>query len=218
MGQTYFDRAHRWGKTWSFLALALLMCIPLSFCIYYNVWPATTGIMKGLMSIIPLFWTIAVVEVVSYSPMLGVGGMYISFVTGNIANLKLPCAIAAMENAKVCANTDEGEVITTIATASSAIATTVIITTGVLLFSPIMPYITDSESIFAPAFEQVLPALFGALGAGYFAKHLKLTIAPIVTGVLVLAFVPTLGVGILIPITVIVSLLCTHIMYKKKII
>ncbi len=216
MERTYFDKAHIWGKIWSFAALGMLLCIPLSFGLYYNVWPAAAGVLKGLLAVIPLFWTVAVVEVISYAPMLGVGGMYVSFVSGNISNLKLPCAIAAMENAKVKPNTEEGEVITTIAAASSAIATTIIIAAGVLIFAPIMPYLTDQDSVFAPAFQQVLPALFGALGAGYFAKHFKLTVLPILTGVIVLIFAPSLGVGILIPITVIVSLLGAQIMFKKN--
>jgi hypothetical protein len=218
MENTYFDRAHLWGKIWSLAALGMLFCIPVSFGLYYNVWPAAAGVMKGLLAVLPMFWTIAIVEVISYAPMLGVGGMYISFVSGNISNLKLPCAIAAMENAKVRANTEEGEVITTIATASSAIATTVIIAAGVLVFSPIMPYLTNDDSVFAPAFQQVLPALFGALGASYFAKHFKLTLLPLLTGVIVLIFAPTMGAGTLIPITVIVSLISAQIMFKKNLV
>lgn len=218
MEKTYFDKAHFWGRLWSLAALGMLMCIPACFCLYYNIWPAAAGVMKGLIAVIPMFWTIAIVEVISYSPMLGVGGMYISFVSGNISNLKLPCAIAAMENAKVRANTEEGEVITTIATATSAITTTLIIAAGVLVFSPIMPYLTDENSVFAPAFQQVLPALFGALGASYFAKHFKLTVLPILTGVIVLVFAPSMGAGTLIPITVIVSLIGAQVMFKKNVV
>ena len=81
---------------------------------------------KGLASI-AFFFVTGIVEVVAYSPMLGAGGTYLSFVTGNIMNLKMPCAINAMENAKVKANTEEGEVITTIAISASIIVTTIVI-------------------------------------------------------------------------------------------
>ena len=218
MEKTYFDRVHHWGKISSVTALAVMLCIPVSICLYLNVWPQAGNVFKGLLSIIPLFWSVAVIEVVTYAPLLGAGGTYLSFVTGNISNLKLPCGLNAMQNANVRANTEEGEVISTIAIAASSITTTLILAVGVLLFAPVLPKMTAEGSPFAPAFQQVLPALFGALGAGYFAKHWKISILPIAAGILVLVFAPHLAVGTLIPVTVVISLLGTHIMYKKKMI
>jgi len=218
MEKTYFDKVHRWGKISSISALAAMLCIPISICLYLNVWPQAANVFKGLLSIIPMFWSVAVIEVVTYAPMLGAGGTYLSFVTGNISNLKLPCGLNAMQNANVRANTEEGEVISTIAIAASSITTTLILAFGVLLFAPVLPKMTAEGSPFAPAFQQVLPALFGALGAGYFAKHWKISILPIAVGIIVLVFVPQLPVGTMIPITVIVALLGTHVMYKKKLI
>lgn len=215
METTYFDKVHRWGKVFSLTALAAMLAIPLSICLYFDVWPQADLVLKGLLKVIPLFWSVAVIEVLTYAPMLGAGGTYLSFVTGNISNLKLPCGLNAMQNAKVRPNTEEGEVISTIAIAASSLTTTAIIAVGVLVFSPLLPKMTAEESVFAPAFQQVLPALFGALGAGYFAKHWRLTVLPIFFGVLVLLFSPALPVGTLIPVTVIVSLLGAQVMYKK---
>ncbi len=216
MEKTYIDRVHVWGRIWTITALLFLLCIPLAISIYYDAWPALSSLFKGLLKIIPVFWTTAILEVVSYSPILGAGGTYLSFVTGNITNLKLPCALAAMESADAQPNTDEGEVITTIAVATSALVTTVIIALGVLLFTPILPKITAEGSVFAPAFQQVLPALFGSIGAGYFAKHFKISVLPIVIGVLILVIAPTLPTGTLVPITIVVALLGTQVMYKLK--
>ena len=91
-----------------------------------------------------------------------------------------------------------------------------IIAIGVLLFSPVLPMMTAEGSPFAPAFQQVIPALFGALGAGYFAKHRKIFFLPVAMGVVVLLFVPDFQAGTLIFITVAVSLTGAHIMYKKN--
>ncbi|MEI6579431.1 MAG: hypothetical protein WCN92_08225, partial [Eubacteriales bacterium] len=110
MEKTYFDKVHRWGRISSISALVVMMCIPLSICIYLDVWPQAGNVFKGLLSIIPMFWSVAVIEVLTYAPMLGAGGTYLSFVTGNISNLKLPCGLNAMQNANVRANTEEGEV------------------------------------------------------------------------------------------------------------
>jgi len=218
MGGTYFDKVHRWGKISSLTSLAVMLSIPLAICVYFDVWPQASVVLNGLLKVIPLFWSVAVIEVITYAPMLGAGGTYLSFVTGNISNLKLPCGLNAMQNADVRANSEEGEVISTIAIAASAITTTIIIALGVLLFSPLLPLLTKEGSLFAPAFQQVIPALFGALGAGYFAKHWKISVLPIAFGIVVLVFAPAFPVGTLIFVTVAVSLLGAHMMYKKKIV
>ncbi|MCR5484198.1 MAG: hypothetical protein K6F09_01270 [Clostridiales bacterium] len=215
--KSYFDRVHVWGRIWTVSALCVIICVPLLFCIHYNSWPPFSGVIKGILAVIPLYWASAVVEVLSYAPLLGAGGTYLSFVTGNITNLKLPCSIAAMDSAEVRPNTEEGEVITTIAVATSSIVTTVIIALGVLVFRPFLHFVTDDSSVFAPAFQQVLPAIFGAIGASYFMKHWKISFVPIIIGVLVLVFVPTLQIGILILITIVASLVGAQIMYKKGI-
>ena len=93
--------------------------------------------------------------------------------------------------------------------------TTMVIAAGVLLFSPVLPYLTNDDSVFAPAFKQVVPALFGALGMSYFAKHFKLTVVPVAVVCLMLLFKGDLAVGVLIPVGVVVSLLSAHLMFKK---
>ncbi len=214
MTKTYFDKVHRWGIIWDIGALIMLLCIPVAISVYLGAWPEGAALVKIMPKIMALYWVTAVVEVITYVPMLGAGGTYLSFVTGNITNLKLPCSLNAMENAKVRANSEEGEVISTIAIAVSSIVTTVIIAVGVLAFSPILPKLTSGT--FKPAFEQVLPALFGALAAGYFAKHWKLVFAPIIVGVVVLLFSPSMGAGTLMFITIVASVLSALGMYKLK--
>ena len=89
--------------------------------------------------------------------MLGAGGSYLSFVTGNISNLKLPCALNALESNGVKAQSEEGEIISTIAIAVSSIVTTVIIVLGVILIVPLTPILENP--VLDPAFAQLLPAL-----------------------------------------------------------
>lgn len=216
MQKNYFDRVHKWGIIWDIGALIMLLCIPAAICAYLGVWPEGSVMLKVMPKLMALYWVTAVVEVITYVPMLGAGGTYLSFVTGNITNLKLPVGLAAMENAKVRANTEEGEVISTIAIGVSSITTTVIIAVGVLAFSPVLPLITAEGSAFKPAFEWVLPALFGALAASYFAKHWKLVPLPVIVGVIVLIFSPTMGVGTLMFITIVAAVLGAFVMYKKN--
>lgn len=202
----YMNRVHTWGRIWTVGALLVLLSVPLAICTHFNAWPEMALVLKALGTVIPIYWITAVIEVLTYTPMLGAGGTYLSFVTGNITNLKLPCGLNAMENAKVKANSEEGEVISTIAIGASAITTTVIIAVGVLLFAPFLGRLTAPDSITSPAFIYILPALFGALGAGYFRKNWKLAIFPILVGIVVLLFAPTLAVGTLIFVTIVAAI------------
>lgn len=214
--KTYTDRVHTWGSIWSLTALAVLFCVPLIFSIYYNVFPQMSVLLKALAAVIPIYWATAIIEVITYTPIMGAGGTYLSFVTGNITNLKLPCAMNAMDRAKVKGSSEEGEIISTIAIGASAITTTIVIAVGVLAFSPVLPLITAEDSVLKPAFEFVIPALFGALGASYFAKYWKISILPILGGVVAYIFAPTVPVGTMIFITIVISIAGAFGMYKLK--
>ena len=211
--KTFTDKMHTWGRIWTISAIAVLFTVPLGITLYYNAWPEFSTLWKALISVIPIYWATAIIEVVTYTPLLGAGGTYLSFVTGNIVNLKLPCAISAMESAKVKANSEEGEVISTIAIATSSIVTTVILAIGVLAFAPFLETFTSNE-LLMPAFKQVIPALFGALGAGYFVKNWKISFAPIIIMLAILVFVPTIGASTLIFPGIVASVLCAFLMYK----
>ena len=215
MNSKYIDKTHTYGRVWIFVTLALFLCIPALICYHFNVFPKAEMVFKGLATVAVVFYPTAILEVLTYSPLLDTGGTYLGFVTGNITNLKLPVALNAMESAEVEPNTEKGEVISTISIAVSSIVTTVIIAVCVLAFRPVLHNITDKDSVFAPAFQQVTPALFGALCASYLAKHWKISILPILSLVVVLLFSGKLGTGVLIPIGVVISLLGAHIMFKK---
>ena len=120
--------------------------------------------------------------------MLGVGGSYISFLTGNVTNMKIPCAMNARDMAETTVGTPENEIISTISTATSAIVTTLVIVVGVLLIVPLQP-VLQSETLL-PAFNNVVPALFGALGLKYFAKSPKIAAIPLTLMALLCVLVP----------------------------
>ncbi|MBQ7861331.1 MAG: hypothetical protein IJ349_03910 [Clostridia bacterium] len=213
--KTYMDKVHTWGRIWIIAALIFFLCIPVAICLHFNVTPRMDVVGKGLASI-AFFFATGIIEVIAYSPMLGAAGTYLSFVTGNIMNLKMPCALNALENAKVKANTEEGEVITTIAICSSIIVTTIVIAIFVVIFA-FNPKFSETMAspAFAPAFQQVTYTIFGSLAATYFVKHWKISIFPIAAITLLLLFVDP-GIGVLIPVGVVLSMLGAHIMFKMK--
>lgn len=215
---TYLDSVHRDGRIWGYTLLALLIAAPLAVCLVFQVTPQWNALGKGLLAIMPMYWAVGIVEVITYVPMLGAGGAYLSFVTGNITNLKLPCALDAMERAKVKPGSEEGEIISTISIAVSSIVTTLIIILGVILIIPLSPIL--SAPVLQPAFAQLLPALFGGLAVVFVAKNAKLSIAPIILMLVLFIFVPALNsstVGIMVPVGVIFTLIVARILYKKGI-
>lgn len=213
---SYRDSVHKMGRVWILSALAMLLAVPAAICIYYNAWPPIGGVLKGLLSIVPIFWTVGVIEVFTYVPMLGTGGSYLGFVTGNLANLKVPCALNSMDRAGVQAGTEEGEVISTLAIATSSIVTTLIIALGVLLLSQIAPVL--ESPVLKPAFENILPALFGALGVVFVSKDWKIAVAPLLVMVTLFLLVPSLAsaVGILVPVGALIAIGVARILYKKN--
>ncbi|MFA0815477.1 MAG: hypothetical protein ACC608_06770 [Anaerofustis sp.] len=213
---SYRDNIHKVGRIWTVSGLIMLLLVPTAICIRFQAWPELSAVAKGLLGIIPIFWTVGVIEVLTFVPMLGTGGAYLGFMTGNLSNLKVPCALNAMQNAKVESGTDEGEVISTIAIAVSSIVTTVIIALGVLLLAQIQPFL-ESEMM-QPAFDNILPALFGGLGVVYISRNFKIALVPMIFMIALFVIVPSMAssVGILVPVGALIAIGVARLMYKKN--
>ena len=216
---SYMESVHRDGRLWGIVVGLALLCFPLALSLIFGAAPNTDILLKGVIATAPMYWAVGIVEIFTYVPMLGAGGTYLSFVTGNISNLKLPCAIDAMERAKVKASSEEGEVISTISIAVSSIVTTLIIIIGVICIVPLTPIL--ESPVLKPAFDMILPALFGGLAVVFISKNVKLSIAPIALMLALFIFVPALNagtVGIMVPVGVLFTVGVARILYKKGII
>ncbi len=212
----YMESVHKYGKIWGWILFGLLFTLPFALCLIFNVLPNWSALFKGMIAIVPMYWAVGLVEVFTYVPMLGAGGAYLSFVTGNISNLKLPCALDALEKANVKPTSEEGEIISTIAIAVSSLVTMIIIIIGVLLILPLQS-VLQSETLTA-AFDQILPALFGGLGVVFVSKNWKIAIAPCILMLVLFIFVPALNsgtVGIMVPVGVVLTIGYSRILYKK---
>ncbi len=216
--RNYNDSVHFYGRIWVALGIFLMLMVPISVCVYYNAWPEFQHVFKGLLGVAPIFWTVGIIEVFTYAPMLGTGGTYLGFITGNLTSLKVPAALNAMQAAGVEASSEEGEVISTIAIASSAIVTTLVIALGVLMLGYLQPIL--ESPVLTPAFDNILPALFGGLGVVYISKNWKVAIAPLVFMIVLFLLVPSLAssVGVLVPVGALVAIGAARVMYKRNMI
>ena len=213
---SYIDSVHRDGTIWNLGVMALLIAFPLTVAAVFGASPDWAALAVGVLSTAPMYWAVGVIETITFVPMLGAGGAYLSFVTGNISNLKLPCAINALEQNEVSATSEEGELISTIAIATSSIVTTIIIIIGVICIVPLTPIL--EAPVLEPAFGQMLPALFGGLGVAFVSKNWKIAVAPIVLMLALFILVPALNagtVGIMVPVSVVFTIGMSRILYKK---
>lgn len=213
---SYIDSVHRDGTIWNLTVMVLLLAFPLTVAAIFDAAPDWKALGMGLLATAPMYWAVGAIETVTFVPMLGAGGSYLSFVTGNISNLKLPCALNALEQNGVSANSEEGEIISTIAIATSSIVTTLIIILGVVCIVPLTPIL--EAPVLAPAFEQMLPALFGGLGVAFVSKNWKIAIAPVLLMLVLFIFVPGLNagtVGIMVPVSVVFTIAVARLLYKR---
>lgn len=212
----YEQSIHRMGRLWMSAALLVILAVPLSISIYFDAWPAAGSLLAGLLPIMMIYVPIGIIEVITFSPMLGSGSTYLAFTTGNLTNLKVPCALNAMEIAEIEPGSRDGEIISTIAVATSSLVTNLVLILGVLLFVQMAPVL--ASPVLQPAFENILPALFGALGYLYISKNWKLAVVPVTLMLIIFILVPTAPVGVLIPVSALSAIAAARFMYNRDMI
>ena len=188
--QKYNSTLHFLGRITLILATILLMAIPIVIGMMNDVQPSLSGFLNGLLKVGMIYIPMSIVEFLIYTPMLGVGGSYLSFLTGNVTNMKIPVVMNSKEIAQTESGTPEHEIISTISVAVSAVVTTLVIVAGVVLLVPLQPVLQNE--VLLPAFNNVVPALFGALGLKYFAKSPKIAAVPLLLMSLLCIFVPSM--------------------------
>ena len=181
---------HRLGRTLMVTTIILLIAVPFVFGAIYDVTPDAKGFIAGYIKVAMIYLPVSFVEFLVYAPMLGVGGSYIAFITGNVTNMKIPCAMNAQDIAGTQPGSAESEIVTSISTAVSAIVTTLVVVVGVVLLVQLQPVLQNEALL--PAFNNVVPALFGALGLKYFAKAPKIDVIPVLLMSLLCIFVPSM--------------------------
>ena len=184
------ESLHKIGKITSVAVIVLLLGFPFLASVLSGEAISFQGFLAGFAKVGIIYIPVAIVEFLVYTPMLGVGGSYLSFITGNVTNMKIPCVMNAKDIAGTEPGTPEHEIISTMSVATSAIVTTIVIVIGVVLLAPLQP-VLQSETLL-PAFNNVVPALFGALGIKYFLKSPKIAVIPLLLMSLLCIFVPSM--------------------------
>ena len=170
-------RTHVLGRIVSAITLVLLVGAPFLIGTFLGAVPDLGAVAKGFLSV-GLVWTVSsVAEFLIYTPMLGAGGGYLAFITGNLINMKIPCAVNARDIVGTKTGTAENEIISTLSIATSSLVTIVVLALGVALLVPLQPVL--QSPVLQPAFANVVPALFGAMAYQYFRKNVQVAVAPL---------------------------------------
>lgn len=186
----YSKTTHIIGRAVSLIALVLLVGAPFLIGAYLGTYPDISAVAKAFLSV-GLIWLISsIAEFLIYTPMLGAGGGYLAFITGNLINMKIPCAVNARDMVGAKTGTAENEIISTLSIATSSLVTILILALGVLLLAPLQPIL--QSPVLAPAFDNVVPALFGAMAYKYYRKNMKIALVPLVFMSVLFILVPSL--------------------------
>lgn len=203
--QAYRDKMHFYGRIFIVLGIIMMFLVPVVTWIVTGIGPDLKKMIIGVGALSVLFLPGGVIEVLTYGPILGTSGTYLAFITGNLVNLKVPCAMNASQIAKTKINTEENEIVSTISIAASTITTITIMVLGVLMLVPLRPFL-ESETL-APAFNWVVSALFGALSYKYIKGHVTLAIVPLSFVIILSIALPTFVQGNVVVVVVLAALM-----------
>lgn len=213
--EDYNKKTHIYGKIGLSIGVIMLIAAPFLMGISLDSTPNMSAFFKAFAQIAIIYIPSCIVEFLIYLPMLGPGGSYLAFLTGNLINMKIPCAMNARDIVGTEVGTTEDEIVSTLSIATSALVTTVIIALGVLLLIPIRPVL--EAPVLQPAFNNVVPALFGAMAFKYFRQGKKLVPIPLVIMMAIFIFVPSLisSVGFLMLLSGAIAIGHAWILFKK---
>ena len=189
--ELYNERTHLFGRLACIITLVMLIGAPFVMGLYLGAMPDLGAVARGFLAC-GLVWAVScVAEYLVYTPMLGAGGGYLAFITGNLINMKIPCAMNARDMVDAKTGTPENEIISTLSIATSSLVTILVLAAGVVALIPLQPIL--QAPALQPAFDNVVPALFGAMAYKYYRGNLKIAALPLLTMALLFILVPSLA-------------------------
>lgn len=158
--EDYMPKVNRIGKITGYLGVVLAFIPAIMLAIVYGILPKGAALLTAVIAGVSSFGVLWFVEPISYFPVIGAAGTYMAFLSGNISNMRIPCASMAQVSADVKPGTEEGSVIATIGMAVSIIINVAVLTIGAILGASVLSLLPDGVKA---ALNYLLPALFGAL-------------------------------------------------------
>ncbi|MDL2249495.1 hypothetical protein LJC51_02435 [Lachnospiraceae bacterium OttesenSCG-928-J05] len=186
----YMPSVNKIGKITGYLGVVLAFTPAIMLAIVYGLVPKPAALLTAFISGASAFGVLWFVEPISYFPVVGPAGTYMAFLSGNISNMRIPCASMAQVAADVEPGTEKGSVVATIGMAVSIIINIAVLTIGAILGSSVLSMLPDSIKA---ALNYLLPALFGALLVQFGLKMKKHSLVMVLIAV---ALYTAIGLGV----------------------
>ncbi len=158
--ENYIPSIIRWGKITMLLGIVTCFLPAVVISFVYGYMPPISAIIAGTIAQISVSGAFYIVEPISYFPILGIPGTYLTFLSGNTSNMRVPCSSVAQEAAGVEMGTEKGSIISTIGIAVSILVNIAVLTLGAIFGSMLLSLLPESLK---SALNFMLPALFGAV-------------------------------------------------------
>lgn len=158
--KSFSKKMHQVGRLATIMAIVIMLGVPLVFSIVNGVMPTWGEFIAPAGALLSIYVITALTEVISYSPMVG-PACYITFITGNVGNMKVPAALNAQEITNSPMGTERGDAVSCVAVGVSSLTTMIVVAIGVVLLAPLQPVLQNP--VFASCTAQMLPALFGCM-------------------------------------------------------
>ena len=193
--EEYYGSLHRFGRWTTLAAVGLMFSVPIVTSLVYRISVDYGSMFTAAVSLCLVFIPTQLTEVISFAPILGSGGTYLAFVTGNVMNMKLPAAASGHRLAEVEPHSDQGEVVSVLAIGMSSVTTTLIIFAGMFMLTPFIHYLRNPA--LQPAFNNIMPALMATMLVPTLKKDFRLGIVPCILAVLAGILIPGRRYGML---------------------
>lgn len=177
--ELYNKKINRLGRVTSIIALFFMLLVPFGTAYYYGIELQLSEVFAASIGLIATFLPTAVVENISYYPIFGSGAMYLSSITGNILNMKLPAVVSGHQIAEVEPGSDKGDVIAIISVGISSLVTVAILLLGNFVIGELLAPVLNNP-VLKPGFDNITPALLGAITVPQLLRAKKLAITPII--------------------------------------
>ncbi len=164
----------RIGSPTNILA-ALTAFIPVIYlCTKFDCWPDIHLVISAWALTAIAFGAFYVVEPVSYYASLGMSGTYLSFLSGNIGNMRVPCASLALDLTESETGTIQAEVVSTMAICGSIVTNLIATTAAAFIGASIVAVLPEAINVGLKSYASA--AIFGATFGNYAVKKPKIAL------------------------------------------
>ena len=183
----------------------------LYLCSKFDCWSPLSLVMNAWALTVIAFGAFYIVEPISYYSSLGMSGTYLSFLSGNIGNMRMPCASLALDVTESEVGSIQAEVVSTMAICGSIITNLIATTAAAFVGAAIVSVLPEAINVGLKSYASA--AIFGAAFGNFALKNPKLAVFGI--GIpIICKLVGTIPAWITIILSVFGTVLISRLFYK----